>query len=147
MKPSTTKQVLKDNNKFQYPVYLPSFPKKLHWLTPPLDSLLLHSMPRVHQNKSFGKASLRQIQCVFPTVGVPSTTDWLLYGISTYSSQATLFLQVGSRIAQLSPTSPLLCWLKHVVIWLIQFLEQSVLNSLPLILDKSKMTYKDKWKA
>lgn len=27
-----------------------------------------HSMPSVHQNKSFGKASLWQIKCVFPTL-------------------------------------------------------------------------------
>lgn len=77
--------------------------------------------------------------------GVVSMTDWLLSCVSTYASQATLLLQGGSRIrvARLSATGPLLCWLKCTVIWLIWFLEQWVLNSLLLILDKSKMTHKD----
>lgn len=138
MKLSTTKQVLKDSNKFHTLCVPNASFKKLLWWTQSLGSLFSHSVPSVHQNKSFGKASLCQIKCCSQhSLSVLSTTVWLLYCISLHSSRAALLLRGGSR------TSSLLCRHSNLA-----YTDSGTvgLNSLLLIPDKSKMTHEDKGK-
>lgn len=140
MKLSTTKQVLKDNNKF-HTLYVPnaSF-KKLRWWTLSLGSLFSHSMPSVHQNKSFGKASLWQIKCVFPTL----TRCFKHSSLAALLHKHALILGCPPSKRRIQNRSALF---PALTAW--QFGLHGFWNSglwILLILDKLKMTHEDKGK-